>query len=113
MKTKNDAVSTSMALCDSLCEDIIDLKALLESNCCEELPYWWTNKLAISAAYVNGLRDYVKFYDMSEEDEDDSETEDSEMEDASESEMVDMPMEQDMEMMPPSARMMKNATKKG
>jgi hypothetical protein len=31
------------------------------------LPSWWTNKLAVSAAYLNSLRDYIVYSESSEE----------------------------------------------
>ena len=41
-------------------EDIVDIYTSLTSKKEEEdLPSWWNNKLAVSAAYLNSLRDYI------------------------------------------------------
>ena len=35
--------------------------SLLSKNEEESLPSWWTNKLAVAAAYLNSLRDYIVY----------------------------------------------------
>ena len=43
-------------------EDVIDMyNSLLSKNEEESLPSWWTNKLAVSSAYLNSLRDYIVY----------------------------------------------------
>ena len=43
-------------------EDIVDIYTSLTSKKEEEdLPSWWNNKLAVSAAYLNSLRDYIVY----------------------------------------------------
>ena len=43
-------------------EDVIDMyNSLLSKNEEESLPSWWTNKLAVAAAYLNSLRDYIVY----------------------------------------------------
>lgn len=70
----NDA-SSARRMCEAALEDINSmLSALPEEG---SLPSWWTNKLAVSTAYLNSLRDYLVYSDTSEE----SEEEDEEGED--------------------------------
>ena len=43
-------------------EDVIDMyNSLLSKGEDESLPSWWTNKLAVAAAYLNSLRDYMVY----------------------------------------------------
>ena len=43
-------------------EDIVDMyKSLLAKDNEDDLPSWWTNKLAVSSAYLNSLRDYIVY----------------------------------------------------
>jgi hypothetical protein len=47
-------------------EDVVDMfNSLMSKGDEEDLPSWWTNKLAVSAAYLNSLRDYI-VYDTNE-----------------------------------------------
>ena len=130
MKIRNkDDGHLSSAMCQAAIEDATEIMAQIGNieDCC--LPTWWTAKLAVAAAYLNSLRDYVTYNmdDILEESgmEDGSmahesaETADQEFtEDAVEGGDTEMDNESDDmidsadEMMPPSARMMKNAIKK-
>ena len=43
-------------------EDIVDMyNSLLAKDNEDDLPSWWTNKLAVSSAYLNSLRDYIVY----------------------------------------------------
>ena len=43
-------------------EDVIDMyNSLLSKSEEESLPSWWTNKLAVAAAYLNSLRDFIVY----------------------------------------------------
>jgi hypothetical protein len=43
-------------------EDVIDMyNSLMSKNNEDDLPSWWTNKLAVSSAYLNSLRDYIVY----------------------------------------------------
>ena len=47
-------------------EDVVDMyNSLMSKNNEDDLPSWWTNKLAVSSAYLNSLRDYI-VYDTNE-----------------------------------------------
>lgn len=66
----NDAASAKRT-CNQAVEDITNiLDALPEEGM---LPSWWTNKLAVSTAYLNSLRDYLVYSDVSEEEAEDDE----------------------------------------
>lgn len=79
----------------------------------EQLPAWMQSKMTLASEYIDGFYDFYKYSDYSivstTEVEDEEESDDAE-EDSAESE--DM-MDTADEMLPPSARMMKNATKEG
>jgi hypothetical protein len=43
-------------------EDIVDMyNSLMAKDNEDDLPSWWTNKLAVSSAYLNSLRDYIVY----------------------------------------------------
>lgn len=66
----NDA-SSAKRMCSAGIEDLANiLDALPEEG---SLPSWWTNKLAVSTAYLNSLRDYLLYSSKEEEEEDDDE----------------------------------------
>lgn len=106
----------TIALCASMKEDIDGILAKLpkEEAC---LPSWWTNKLTISAAYLNALRDYITYSveedSMVVEPESESEEPSATMMPIEEEEDDDEEEdeEEDYSMLPPSYRGMKNAAK--
>ena len=123
IRNKNDS-HLSSGMCDSILDDITDIKAQLEGYQDSDLPTWWVSKLAVASAYINSLRDYMTYdtSDMEEEGEEDETAEDEAEEGPEEqaSEMAagtEQPIDSDDmidiadEMLPPSARMMKNAAK--
>ena len=106
-KSGHTDVASSLMLCKSIIEDAETiLTSLPEGDI--ELPTWWTNKLAICYAYVNSLRDYAVYQGFEEDEEEEPETEDESNGDSS-MEETEGDME-DEDMMPPSARMVRNAT---
>lgn len=58
-KSGHTDVASSRRMCLALVEDATDINNSLPTDEEASLPTWWTNKLAISAAYVNSLRDYL------------------------------------------------------
>lgn len=109
-KSGHTDVASSLMLCKSIVEDAETILTSLPQGEAE-LPTWWTNKLAICYAYINSLRDYAVYqgFEEDEEDESEMETEDSTEEDSNGSSSVEEPEIED-DMMPPSARMMRNAS---
>lgn len=121
-KTDSSLVS---GMCQGIIDDANDILSQIPDDCC--LPTWWTSKLAVASAYLNSLRDYVTYSidDLLEEAEE-NETPEDEAAESPEEQAQEMLAgiedteedddEDDMtdiadEMLPPSARMMKNASK--
>lgn len=110
-KSGHTDVASSLMLCKSIIEDAESiLTSLPEGE--TELPTWWTNKLAICYAYVNSLRDYAVYqgFEEDEEQESESETEDSAEEVDTNGAASPEEVEIEDDMLPPSARMMRNAS---
>lgn len=78
MKKSMNELSYSISMAKALIEDTQDILSNLESNDIE-LPLWWTNKLAVSSAYLNSLRDYIVF-NCCESEENESEEPNEELE---------------------------------
>lgn len=58
IKDGHTDVSSSRRMCRSILEDVGDiLRGLPKEE--TSLPTWWTNKLAVSTAYLNSARDYL------------------------------------------------------
>ena len=125
IKNKNDG-HLSTGMCQAAIDDATEIMAKIGSieDCC--LPTWWTSKLAVASAYLNSLRDYVTYNmdDILEESESGEEGPEHEASETPEEELVEDAVEGETEqteehvdladeMLPPSARMMKNATKAG
>lgn len=100
-KSGHTDVASSLMLCKSIIEDAESILVSLPEGE-TELPTWWTNKLAICYAYVNSLRDYAVYQGFEEESEDSS----SELD----SNGASSPEEVEDDMLPPSARMVMNAS---
>lgn len=91
-----------------------DLTCIAEClDCCEEVPLWWTTKLATALAYVTVLKESLSM--PGDEESDEGEVEEDE---SSEDSLIDSPQEQDTEeveepaeedMLPPSYRMVSYA----
>jgi hypothetical protein len=109
-KSGHKDVVSSLSLCRSIVEDAETiLTSLPETE--RELPTWWTNKLAICYAYINSLRDYAVYqgFEEDEEHESETETEDSEEVDTNGAASPEE-VEVEDDMLPPSARMMRDAS---
>lgn len=52
-------VASSRRMCRAIMEDVGDIMRTLPQDGEAELPTWWTNKLAVSSAYLNSARDYL------------------------------------------------------
>jgi hypothetical protein len=107
-KSGHKDVASSLMLCKSIIEDAETILTSLPTEDAE-LPTWWTNKLAICYAYVNSLRDYAVYQGFEEESEDED-SEDPEEEDTNGATSPEEPETEEEDMMPPSARMMLNAS---
>ena len=111
MRIKNDE-GLLASMCEAIIEDANDILNELRTSDDLEPPTWWTSKLAVSSAYLNSLRDFIVYNKDEIVEEPESEEEDGESE--TEDELVDTPVEaEDDSMLPPSVRMMKNATQEG
>jgi len=116
IKHKNDS-HISSGMCQSILDDITDIMNQLSGYEDDDLPTWWVSKLAVASAYINSLRDYMTYdtSDMLEEAEED-ETPEEEAAESPEEEALEQSegiehIDIADEMLPPSARMMKNAAK--
>lgn len=54
-------VASSRRMCRTIMEDVGDIIRTLPQDGEAELPTWWTNKLAVSSAYLNSARDYLMY----------------------------------------------------
>ena len=54
-------VASSRRMCRAIMEDVGDIMRTLPQDGEAELPTWWTNKLAVSSAYLNSARDYLMY----------------------------------------------------
>lgn len=54
-------VASSRRMCRTIMEDVGDIMRTLPQDGEAELPTWWTNKLAVSSAYLNSARDYIMY----------------------------------------------------
>lgn len=54
-------VASARRLCTNIIEDCQDIIKALPNDDTAPLPTWWTNKLAVSAAYINSDRDYLVY----------------------------------------------------
>lgn len=86
-KSDYNDVTSSVKLCLQAIEDTKDIYEMLSNNNEYMLPTWWTNKLAVSAAYLNSLRDYAVYTTSSKED---NEKDDEEYEEAGTSENLEI-----------------------
>jgi urease alpha subunit len=79
-------VASAKRQCANIIEDCQDILKALPGDDEASLPTWWTNKLAVSAAYINSDRDYL-VYTMAQ---------------------AEPSQEENNEMMPPTAMMVMN-----
>jgi hypothetical protein len=67
-KSGHSDVPSSRRMCQTLIEDANEIITGLPTDEEASLPTWWTNKLAVSTAYLNSLRDYLLYGVEDEED---------------------------------------------
>jgi|TARA_B110000444_G_C18445734_1_gene413343 hypothetical protein len=63
MKIKDghtDVLST-IRMCNNIIEDCQNILSVLPEDEMASLPTWWTNKMAVSGAYINSCRDYLVY----------------------------------------------------
>jgi hypothetical protein len=60
-KSGHSDVPSSRRMCQTLIEDANEIITGLPTDKEASLPTWWTNKLAVSTAYLNSLRDYLLY----------------------------------------------------
>ena len=60
-KDGHSDVASSRRMCKTIIEDAEDILRALPRDVEASLPTWWTNKLATTAAYINGARDYLMY----------------------------------------------------
>ena len=110
MQKTNESVESSARILKNLIENSEDILRILPKDDDTCLPTWWTNKLAVSSAYIDSLRDYITY--NTEQDDDKNPTEESyedEDEDEDGTEYQES-YEDDMYMIPPSVRMVRDAS---
>jgi hypothetical protein len=61
LKDGHTDVASSRRMCMTIIEDAQDIITALPRDMEASLPTWWTNKLATTAAYINGARDYLVY----------------------------------------------------
>lgn len=60
-KSDYSGTKSAKGMSASIAEDANGIIAVINSRDIEDLPTWWTNKLAICYAYINSLRDYAVY----------------------------------------------------
>jgi hypothetical protein len=108
-------VASARRMVMAICEDGNSILEGLPADSSADLPTWWTNKLAVCSAYMNAARDYLIYSIDSPEPEKEAE-EDETMTITISSEEEPMTITVDDDMLPPSAKMVKemeNATEEG
>jgi len=61
IKDGHTDVASAKRQCANIIEDCQDILKALPADEEASLPTWWTNKLAVSAAYINSDRDYLVY----------------------------------------------------
>ena len=109
IKDGHTDVASAKRQCANIIEDCQDILKALPNDEEAPLPTWWTNKLAVAAAYINSDRDYLVFTMQQA-----SNTEASADENEDQQITINFNAEED-DMMPPSAKMVerKNAAEEG
>lgn len=102
-------VASARRQCTNIIEDCQDILKALPNDEEAPLPTWWTNKLAVAAAYINSDRDYL-VYTMQQASNEEAPAEPKEDQRIT----IDFTADED-DMMPPSAKMVerKNAAEEG
>lgn len=55
-----DVLST-IRMCNNIIEDCQNILSVIPEDEMASLPTWWTNKMAVSSAYINSCRDYLVY----------------------------------------------------
>ena len=102
-------VASARRQCTNIIEDCQDILKALPNDEEAPLPTWWTNKLAVAAAYINSDRDYL-VYTMQQASNEEAPAEPKEDQRIT----IDFTADED-DMMHPSAKMVerKNAAEEG
>ena len=95
-------VASAKRQCTNIIEDCKDIMNALPADDEASLPTWWTNKLAVAAAYLNSDRDYL-VYTMQQASTE--EVEDSSLQD----QIMTIDFTADDDMIPPSAKMVEES----
>ena len=103
IKDGHTDVASARRQCANIMEDCKDIINALPNDDEASLPTWWTNKLAVSAAYINSDRDYL-VYTMQQASNTEAPAEDKEQ-----TITIDFTAEED-DMTPPSAKMVMENT---
>ena len=103
IKDGHTDVASARRQCTNIIEDCKDIINALPNDDEASLPTWWTNKLAVAAAYLNSDRDYLVYtmQQASTEEVEDSSLQDQIM-------TIDFTADDD-DMIPPSAKMVKES----
>jgi len=107
MKNNKDGhtdVASARRQCANIIEDCQDMLKALPDDSEASLPTWWTNKLAVSAAYINSDRDYL-VYTMQQNSEEET-SEEPVVVDDDQRMTINFTVDED-DMTPPSAKMVK------
>tara|TARA_Y100000992_G_scaffold298384_1_gene263454 strand:+ start:166 stop:498 length:333 start_codon:yes stop_codon:yes gene_type:complete len=107
IKDGHTDVASARRQCANIMEDCKDIINALPNDDEASLPTWWTNKLAVAAAYLNSDRDYL-VYTMQQASNTEAPAEDQTI-------TIDFTADED-DMTPPSAKMVKesqNASEEG
>ena len=110
LKDGHTDVASAKRQCANIIEDCKDILDALPNDDEASLPTWWTNKLAVAAAYLNSDRDYL-VYTMQQASNEEAPAEPKEDQRI----RIDFTADED-DMMPPSAKMVReteNASEEG
>ena len=102
IKDGHTDVASAKRQCANIIEDCQDILKALPNDDEAPLPTWWTNKLAVAAAYINSDRDYLVFTMQQASTE---EVEDSSLQD----QIMTIDFTADDDMIPPSAKMVEES----
>ena len=109
IKDGHTDVASAKRQCANIIEDCQDILKALPNDEEAPLPTWWTNKLAVAAAYINSDRDYL-VYTMQQASNEEAPAEPKEDQRIT----IDFTADEN-DMTPPSAKMVerKNASEEG
>ena len=109
IKDGHTDVLSTRRLCSNIIEDCEQILRALPNDENAPLPTWWTNKLAVSAAYINSDRDYL-VYTMQQS------SPEMETDESDKDQQITINFTEEEDMTPPSAKMVReteNASEEG